>query len=455
MRIIKIVLFSIILSTMAYSQTYHTQYQFLKENEGFLGGGLGVTWIDNKPFYTFRFFPELAFANFGVGLDLRLEFDADGNVRTGTFNTFEDYLNIIRYVRYGYKKDPVYVRLGALDYSTLGHGSIMYLYNNSPSFDVRRVGLAFDLDFSSFGFESVYSNFGKAGVTGFRGYVRPFQFTSLAPLPIIGSLEVGATVAADFNESAGYVAGTFNAAQDKFVPNANGDLGSTSIIGFDLGLPVLRASILNIDLYFDYAKIIDFGSGTALGGILNFHGLGLVEITAKMERRFNGDNYIPAFFNSLYEIERFNFDPATNQVQSKIKYASLGLKQGNGWHGELFVNVLGMFNVLGSYQRLDEAPNSGILHLETNILPEEMPYVARAGYDKDGIGGESAIFKLDDRSHLFAEFGYKPIPFIIVSMVYHWTFAPVRDANDVITDYKSQKRIEPRVSFYFPLQLGG
>ena len=83
----------LIVTISSYSQTYHTQYQMLRQNEGFLGGGFGVTWIDNKPFYTLRFFPELAFANFGVGLDLRLEFDAEGNLRTGSFNKFEDYLN--------------------------------------------------------------------------------------------------------------------------------------------------------------------------------------------------------------------------------------------------------------------------------------------------------------------------------------------------------------------------
>ncbi|MBL1214845.1 MAG: hypothetical protein HND52_15920 [Ignavibacteriae bacterium] len=452
MKIKLLAILLLLFTITTFSQNYHTQYQFLKQDEGYLGGGFGVTWIDNKPFYTFRFFPELAFANFGVGLDLRLEFNADGELRTGSFNRFEDYLSIIRYVRYGYKKDPVYARVGALDYATLGHGSIMYLYNNSTSFDARKVGLAFDLDFSAFGFESVYSNFADAGVLGLRGYVRPLQFTELAPIPIIGKLEIGATVASDFNEKAGVINGTYNETEDKFTPTT--DLGSTTIFGFDIGLPILRASVLNIDVYFDYAKIVDFGSGTALGTVLDFHGLGLVNLTAKLERRFNGENYLPSYFNALYEIERFNLDRSSGTVSSKIKSMTLGTnKSSNGWHGQLFVDVLGMFNILGSYQRLDELPNSGILHLATNILPEDAPYVARAGYDKRGIGNESAIFKLDSNSHLFAELGYKPIPFIIVSMVYHWTFAPIRDTDENIIDYETQKRIEPRISFYMPLQL--
>ena len=106
------------------------QFDKLRSNEGYFGGGVGMSWIDDEPHYTFRLFPEFAFANFGVGLDLNLEFDKNGKLRNENFNEFSDYLSIIRYARYGQKNDPVYIRLGALDYATLGHGSIMYLYNN-------------------------------------------------------------------------------------------------------------------------------------------------------------------------------------------------------------------------------------------------------------------------------------------------------------------------------------
>ncbi len=113
----------------------------LRSNEGFFGGGLGMSWIDGEPYYGFQLFPEIAFANFGVGLDLNLQFDKTGKLRNENFNEFSDYLSILRYARYGQKNDPFYIRLGALDYATLGHGSIMYLYNNRPSYDSRKNGL--------------------------------------------------------------------------------------------------------------------------------------------------------------------------------------------------------------------------------------------------------------------------------------------------------------------------
>lgn len=430
----------------------NAQFDHLRQDEGKLAGGMGLTWIDGQPHYAVHFTPEIAFSNFGIGLDLNFEFNSSGELRTENFNEFSDYASIIRYVRYGRKNDPVYARLGALDYATLGHGSIMYLYNNSPAFDTRKIGLAFDIDFSTFGFESVYGNFGQSGVAGLRGYVRPLKFSSAGDIPIIGNLEVGATFATDFDENAGVTGGRINSDGNFEVTD---DEGSIQAYGFDLGLPIFSGSVASLDLYFDYAVLSSFGSGTATGFIFKLNGLGLVDVRTRFERRFNGDNYIPSYFNSLYEIERFKYNESTGAITSKVQSLKNNQSVGNGYYGELLVTVLNTFDILGSYQRLDDDPNSGILHLATDISPDGQPFVARAGYDKINIKGEGDIFKLDDRSYFFTEIGYKPLPYLIVSMVYHWTFSPIRDQDDRILRYEPQKKIEPRVSFVYPFDIGG
>ena len=93
--------------------------------------------------------------------------------------------------------------------------------------------------------------------------------------------------------------------------------------------------------------------------------------------------------------------------------------------------------------------------MQSEIAPEEAPFVLRAGYDKINIRNEKDIFTLDDRSYLFTEVGYKPYPFMVVSLVYNWTFTPVRDADDNIVGYEPQKRIEPRVYFVIPFSFEG
>ena len=433
------------------SQIVNAQLFPPEPGESLLGGGAGITWINGQPNYAIHLFPDFAFGNWGVGLDLNLEFTADGKLRTENFNEFSDYLSIIRYVRYGQKGDPVYGRLGALDYSTLGHGSIMYLYNNSPSWDTRKAGLEFDVDFGVFGFESVYGNFGQAGVAGLRGYIKPLQLTSLNSIPIISNIEVGGSMVTDFDKNAGVSAGFLSPSTGDFVSTT--DDGGVTIVGLDIGIPILRTDLLDFDLYLDYAKIMNFGHGTTAGMILKFKGLGLVDLTTRFERRFNGKEYIPSYFNSLYEIERFSFDPTTNIVTSKIQSLKNATSDGNGYYGELYARVLGMFDVRGSYQRLDKDPESGILHMYTLVAPNSMPVVFRAGYDKINIKNERDLFKLDDRSFLYAEIGYKATSYLLVSMVYQWTFTPERDADDNIIGYATQKKIEPRISFIYPLDF--
>lgn len=423
--------------------------QYPLPDHGRLEGGLGLNWIDGQLYYAFHFTPEISFVNFGVGLDLMMDFDKNGNIRKENFNTFSDYLSVIRYVRYGFKNDPVYAKIGALDYYTLGHGSIMYAYNNSPTIDARKTGLNLDIDFGQFGFESIYSSFSEAGLLGIRGYVRPLQFTSLAEIPIIGNLEVGISYAGDFNDKAGITAGNYNPVTGNL--SVTKDEGSVNIIGADIGLPLLRIPMFNLDLYTDYAKILNFGDGVATGIIGEFNSLGLITAQAKLERRFNNKQYIPSYFGPLYEIERFRASGLG--VFSKIQRLELNENADNGIFGELGVNVLGIFDIIGSYQRLDKTPKSGILHMITEIAPEDAPFLLRAGYDKVNIGNETAIFKLDDNSYLFFEVGYKPVEYIVVSLVYDWTFTPLRDADKNIIDYIPQKRIEPRVYFVYPFNI--
>ncbi len=432
-------------------QSFAQWDNYPRQDEGNISGGLGLNWIDGQPYYRVSFRPEVSFANFGVGLDLNLDFDSQGKLRKENFNEASDYLSIIRYIRYGLKNDPVFIKVGALDYYTLGHGSIMQHYNNSPTYDNRRIGLVVDLDFGKFGIESITGSFSPAGVFGIRGYVRPLQFSSAADLPIIGNLEVGASFVTDVNKYAGIIAGNYIHADEEF--KVTSDTGAISIIGFDIGLPLLNSSVTDITLYADYSKIINFGSGVTTGVMFDFNLSTLLNISAKLERRFNSGKYIPAYFNSMHEIERFKVDSSKGTFVSKALSLNSITENMNGFYGDLLVRVLNLFDIYGSYQRLDKESKSGILNLRTAIEPEGAPFVLRAGYDKINIKSEKDLFTLDDRSYLFSEVGYKPVEYLLVSIVYSWTYTPVRGTGDKIISFEPQKRIEPRVSFIYPFKF--
>jgi hypothetical protein len=413
-----------------------------KADPSSITGGIGLTRIDTVWYYTFNIAPELAFGKFGVGLDLTLNVSSkDHQIRKQDFDETYDYIRIIRYLRWGHKGDDVYARLGILDYARLGHGFVMYLYNNSPSYDDRRLGTEFDLNFGKYGFETVYSDFGREGVFGIRGSVRPLQYTSLASVPILGNLEIGATWAGDMRRNSRDTSFTLATR----LPSNDGTL---NVIGADIGLPLLRIPTVSSTLYFDYAKILTFGSGEALGLETNFSGLGLFDIFTKFERRWTTDYFMPNYFSTFYELERYQLSGTV--FSSKAQMLNSLVSPGPGYFGDLTIGILGKLQIRGTYSKLDLQPTSGVLHLGTSTGSLIPIFVIDAGYDKKYIVDNKDVFTLDERSLLYASIGYKPYPFMIVSMLYTWTFVPVIDANGN-TSYVAQKRIQPRVSIVFPL----
>ncbi|CUS85165.1 hypothetical protein, partial [Candidatus Kryptobacter tengchongensis] len=224
------------------------------------------------------------------------------------------------------------------------------------------------------------------------------------------------------------------------------DWDRPDIVGLDIGLPIIRSKIFGWDIYFDYVKFLNYGSGIAYGSNFEFRGLGILNIGAKIERRNFGDQFLPSYFNYFYEIERFNLRDTVNAT-SKLQELR-NAKKTAGTYGELIFTILGQLQIVGSYQQLDAIPESGTLHLDLE-LPQVLPTIVfDAGYDRRNIKDFGDVFRLDERSLLYAEVGYKPVKYIVISMLYQWTFKPTRVGDK--TKYEVQKRIEPRVSFVFP-----
>lgn len=426
----------VLATATAWSQGSPLAAAAAKKDGGTVPMGLGATFIDGQAYYLINLAPEVSFGNLGVGLDLNLRIGTNGKIRSEDFDEGYDYLRIIRYVRWGQKKEPLYIRVGQLDYSRLGHGFILYNYKNSPSYDLRKVGLELDVNFETFGLETMYSDFARAGVFGARGYVRPLKFTAWSKIPVVNNLETGVTFAMDVDKNA-------NREFDPLTGTAK-DNGSLAIIGMDVGLPIISYKIFKTSLYFDYATILDYGAGAAAGVDLHFSGLGLVTLSAKYERRWLGDQFLPSYFNSLYEQDRFI--PLDSVAFTSKAMTLRSAKAIEGYYGEVMLSVLNTLHIIGGYQAPVGVRNAGLLHLQL-LTGDIIPVLQfSAGYDKRNVG---SVFKVDNNSVLHAEVGYKPYPFMVVSMLYQWTFRERKDAQDRVVGYEPQRRVEPKVSFVF------
>lgn len=403
---------------------------FQNEEGQAINGGLGVTWIDGKAFTTFTIAPEFAFGKFGVGLNIELLFDNAGGFkfRKEGWDKGAGILRMIRYLRWGVKHDPLYIRVGSLQTATLGHGFIMGYYTNEANYDQRKIGLAFDVDFDKFGFETVTSNLGRVEVIGGRLYYRPLSTTGI---PVLKNLEMGATYVTDIDPD-----------------NKRSTNDGIAEVGADLGLPVIKSPVFNTTVYADYAKILEHGDGMAVGikaGIPNI--LGMLAIYAKLEKRFLNDEFLPNYYNALYEFERVegNYHYSENSPFLSKADALKNIQKTEGIFGELAGHILGKIRLAGNYQHLNGRKYSGILHLEARSL-DLIPGVRLLyAYDKVGIETFTDIRTLDYHSVATAEIGYRTYKFIYISLQYRWNFVFDEESNS----YKPQERFQPKITFSY------
>jgi hypothetical protein len=395
-------------------------------------GGLGVVMIDGDMYYRVQLAPELAFSKIGLGLDVDLLFNNDG-IRKEDWNPKSRWVRIIRYARWGQKHERVYVRVGALDAATLGHGSIMYRYGNQINDADRKVGMEFDLDFGMTGFESVVSNFGRAEIYGGRAYVRPLKSTGI---PIIKNFEIGGTMVTDVDHD-----------QRTWTKDR------LSVFGFDLGLPLINSSLLYTQLYYDFAKIDKFGSGNVVGisADLKFPGE-ILTISSKLEQRFLGAHYLPQYFDRFYEIERcIIYDSIYIGKTTQLEALT---EERNGTYGELAATLVGKLTILGSYQAIHKVPSSGVLHFGTDLsklIPNNKLEI-RAAYDQKGINSGKDLFTNNENTLVTVEGGYQVYPHVMLYLTYLKTYEKTdkdENGNIVPTYYKSVEKFSPRLAVKF------
>ncbi len=382
-----------------------------------IGGELGATIIDDKVYWVVRFQPELILGKLGVGLDIELLMGEEEGIRDADWDEDHKWIRLIRYVRYGYPEGILYARAGALDDLTIGHGFIVNHYKNWYDEDYQRLGLHLRGNSNVLGGACFSSNLAMWEVVGARVWMAPLGSLSM---PLIRCLRLGGTAAVDLD------------------PDNDWDTSDEiRIAGVDAELPLLAGPPIGLYLYADHAHILDYGSGQAVGVGSNLGRFaGVSDIQARLERRFLGDAFIPAYFDAFYGLQRY--DPSTG-LNKKALLDSV--ESGRAVYGELRGTILGVVTVMGGYQYIDERPHSGVLHFDGTLEGFPGGISFRASLDKTGIEKASDLFDEDESTLMEAEMGYRLNVYTMLYVLYRKTFERQEDGS-----YRAVEVIKPRLA---------
>ncbi|MCA9671607.1 MAG: hypothetical protein KC503_38680 [Myxococcales bacterium] len=377
---------------------------------GSFGGSITFEKVQEDYFITPTIFNQTTIGpvTFGVQVPIRLRVwdrdpQDDGVLRKEDWDEPSDYLRLLRFVEVnlGGKTWRFRGRFGALDGESIGHGTIMAGYYNWLDVNHYQGGLVLDAAIRWGGLYFMVDNIFRPEIFGFRLHVRPLSFitkNSWANKLIVGFSTVVDTRAplalADIDNDPNTPAQAALDDDQNFVVSSR---KAVKIIGFDIEYALIQNKLIDLVPYIDINVLAagDTGVGMHLGTFFNIRiptPVGPTLLT-RLEYRVVGDGYAPRYIDSVYEAQRYQFDPNNNiDATTGLPLTKLGWLRStdpgtHGWLGELYFDFAGWVKVGGTYEDYQGPNNAALtlgLHLPKFSFAQLGGYFTRRGFDGFG-----------------------------------------------------------------------
>ena len=377
-----------------------------------LGLGVGPATIDGTIYNQVALRPELSFGKLGIGLDLVMYIDNQGNIREDEWDEASDIIDKFLFIRWGQKSDPFWFKWGSLNNVTIGYGGLLAGYSNMMEFpSVRKVGINTGMSFGSFGGELFLSNmkdFSRGGtLMGLRG---TYKLSDAIPLTFglnfimdmnqfSGLKDVDEDTYPDifddfptdkdyWNDTDGDGIADVNGGTkepengwdidgdgDNILDSADNDLtlkptpfslkdnkATAQGFAFDLGYPILKGKSLSLEAYMEYNKLIfpavagdAYYSRKAMGGT----GITVPGIRASLfsflnvsfEYRIKQGFFAPQFFDGSYDLSRVvaEFSDSTTIIRTKDQLILVDSSNTSGMYGSASANLFNLVSFSAAY----------------------------------------------------------------------------------------------------------
>ena len=333
-----------------------------------MGLGIGSATLNGILYNQLALRPEFNIWKIGIGLDLILYIDNEGNVAPIVHEQWDIQndpgliLDKILYVKYGQKTEPGWFKYGSLESMTLGYGGLVNNYSNMMEFpSVRRVGINGGFNIGPVAGEVFLSNFKdiKRGGT-LSGLRLSYKVSDKLPISLGLNYVVDANMFSSMKDSDSDTYPDFfddfpndssmwndtdgdgypdpgngiTVPEDSIDIDANGNnildaneeqitLKATpfslknneamaSGFSFDIGYPIFKNKAISLNIFSEYNSLSfpavkDISRIERKGNGITIPGLRSTifgVLNLSIEYRLIKDSYIPQFFDQAYDLNR-------------------------------------------------------------------------------------------------------------------------------------------------------
>jgi hypothetical protein len=164
----------------------------------------------------------------------------------------------------------------------------------------------------------------------------------------------------------------------------------------------------------------------------------------RLERHLFKNYFLPNYYNSFYERDKYNDDVSSlDYITKATRLSDTTSGEGNGSRFGLFARFDRTVEVGINYAHLDNKSRADLLEINLTFPEIWWKFFGSISYQRRNIDGPSDYFKFDDNTLAGARLSFQPFKFIVLSAVARWTF--IRDPETGRTD--TQGIIEPKATF--------
>ncbi len=355
----------------------------------------------------------------------------------------EDLVSTIRYLGWGGEEDRIHAELSQLEPVTLGHGALLRRYFANAAPEARRLAADVDVEGEHTGFEAFANGLFRTSLLAVHGWARPLSFGEEEGLA--RTFTVGLTWARDLGAPVAPKAGvepTGAHPEDAF------DKRAVTALAIGAEAVVLRSEHWELAPFAELASLRGAGSGLATGLVARSALGERLGLRLLVEGRSFDANYLPGYFDELYEVEKVQYQAGPSGTVSK--WQAVSSRRGSrrvGWNLEATATVARAISLSAGFEgAAAPASRNAYLHAEVPLLDwfRFFATVHRRGFEGEALFSGGALGR--PTTVFFSGMRLKTLPFLFLNgtatQSYQWDAALGRYRNARSYDLDAEIAVE-------------